>query len=99
MNVFGKCNKLFLGVVIDHHLNWSQHINYIKSKVSKEIRIINSIKQFVKKGTIRTFFHLCIRILYYIIVLKSGATPKIVTGTRLLSYRRELCALCLVQRY
>ena len=87
----------FLGVVIDSHLNWSKHINYIKTKVSKGIGIINRIEQFINKETLRTFFNLCIRI--YTIVLKFGATRKIITGTRLLSYRRELCALFLVHRY
>ena len=48
-----KCNK-FRGVVSDHHL--SKHIKYIKSKVSKSIGIINRIKQFVNKETLRTLY-------------------------------------------
>ena len=45
-----------LGVVIDCHLNWSKHINYIKTKVSKGIGIINRIKQFINKETLRTLY-------------------------------------------
>ena len=40
-----------LGVVIDCHLNWSKHINYIKTKVSKGIGIINRIKKNINKET------------------------------------------------
>ena len=95
----------FLGVVIDCYFNWSKHRNYIKTKVSKEIGIINRIKQFINKETLRTLYfsfvypYLYYIYLYYIYVLKFGATSKTVTGTRLLSYRRELCALFLVHRY
>ena len=41
----------FLGVVIDCHLSWSKHINYIKTKVSKGIGIINRIKKIINKET------------------------------------------------
>ena len=30
----------YLGVIIDHRLNWSQHIAHVKNKVSKGIGII-----------------------------------------------------------
>ena len=35
----------FQCVVIDCHLNWSKHIRYIKTKVSKGIGIINRINK------------------------------------------------------
>ena len=88
----------FLGVVIDCHLNWSKHINYMKTKVSEAIEIINRIKQFINKETLRTLYVLFVYpYLYYCIEVWGNA--EIVTGTRLLSYRRELCALFIVHRY
>ena len=64
----------FLGVVIDCHLNWSKHINYIKIKVSKEIGIINRIKQFINKETLRTLhFSFVYPYLYYCIEVWSNA--------------------------
>ena len=64
----------FLGVVIDCHLNWSKHINYIKTKVSKGIGIINRIKQFINKETLRTlYFSFVYPYLYYSIVVWGNA--------------------------
>ena len=58
----------FLAVVIDCYLNWSKHRNYIKTKVSKEIGIINRIKQFINKETLRTlYFSSVYPYLYYCI--------------------------------
>ena len=50
----------FLGVVIDCHLNWSNNINYIKTKASKGIGIINMIKQFVDKETKNIVLFICV---------------------------------------
>ena len=52
----------FLGVVIDCHLNWSKHINYIKTKVSKGIGIINRIKQFINKDTKNIVLFICVSV-------------------------------------
>ena len=64
----------FLGVVIDCHLNLSKHINYIKTKVSKGIGIINRIKQFINKETLRTlYFSFVYPYLYYCIEVWANA--------------------------
>ena len=39
----------YLGVIIDHKLNWIEHISYLKSKMSKGIRIMNKARQFLTK--------------------------------------------------
>ena len=58
----------FLGVVIDCHLNWSKHINYIQTKVCKGIGINNMIKQCINKETLRTlYFSFVYPYLYYCI--------------------------------
>ena len=64
----------FFGVVIDCNLNCSKHINYIKSKVSKGIGIINRIKQFINKETLRTlYFSFVYSYLYYCIEVWGNA--------------------------
>ena len=70
MNVLRKCNT-FPGIIVDYHLNWSKHINYIKSKVSNGRGITNMIKQVVNKKTITTlnflfvypYLYYCIKVL------------------------------------
>ena len=42
-------NTKFLGVIIDEKLIWSDHIRYIKNKISKSIGIINKTRTFLDK--------------------------------------------------
>ena len=49
MNVTCTKNTKFLGVIIDNKLRWSDHINYIKNKISKSIGIINKTRNFLNK--------------------------------------------------
>ena len=39
----------YLGVIIDHKLNWIEHISYVKSKISKGIGIMYKDRQFLSK--------------------------------------------------
>ena len=49
-------NIKFLGVIIDNKLNWSDHILYIKIKISKSICIINKTRTFLDKNTLRNLY-------------------------------------------
>ena len=40
----------FLGVLIDHKLNWKQHVKMITSKLSKTIAIMNRTKYILDKN-------------------------------------------------
>ena len=45
------------GVIIDNKLRWSDHINYIKNKISKSIGIINKTRNFLNKNTLRNLYY------------------------------------------
>ena len=47
----------FLGIIIDNKLNWSDHINYIKNKISKSLGIIYKIRSFLNRITLRNLYH------------------------------------------
>ena len=53
--IVDKCvlNKVtsikYLGVIIDHKLNWIEHISYVKNKISKGIGILYKARQFLEK--------------------------------------------------
>lgn len=49
-------NTKFLGVIIDDKLSWSDHILYIKNKISKSIGIIQKTRTFLNKNTLRTLY-------------------------------------------
>ena len=57
MNVTCTKNTKFLGVIIDNKLRWSDHINYIKNKISKSIEIINKTRNFLNKNTLRNLYY------------------------------------------
>ena len=47
----------YLGVIIDHKLNWIEHISYVKSKISKGIGIMYKARQFLTKKTLLMLYH------------------------------------------
>ena len=63
----------FLGIIIDDKLKWTEHIQYIKNKISKSIGILIKIRPYLDKVTLRNlYFTLCTHTSY--IVLRFGET-------------------------
>ena len=40
-----NCNK-FLGVIVDSKLSWSDHVSYIRHKMSKNLSVMHRVKWF-----------------------------------------------------
>jgi len=60
----------YLGVIIDSHLSWHNHIDYVCSKVSKNINIITKLKHyFGKEILINTYYSLIYPFLTYNCIL------------------------------
>ena len=55
---------MFLGVLIDEKLNWKQHINVVRSKLSKTISVIARSKKILNKDSMHTLY--CSMFLPYI---------------------------------
>ena len=47
----------FLGVVIDENLSWKHHINYIKGKIAKSVRILKRLKYCLPEKTLNTLYN------------------------------------------
>ena len=63
----------YLGVIIDHKLNWIEHISYVKSKMSKDIGIMYKARQFLTKKALLMLYHAYIYpYMTYCIVLRFG---------------------------
>ena len=43
---------VFLGVILDEHLTWKSHINYVSNKISKSIGIIRKSSYFLLKQSL-----------------------------------------------
>ena len=46
-----KCTKV-LGVQLDEHLKWTQHIDYIVKKISSGIAVIRKLREFIDTSTL-----------------------------------------------
>ena len=61
-----KSNTKFLGVIIDEHLSWKEHINTVAGKISKSIGIISKSRFFVsRKSLFMLYYALVYPYLFY----------------------------------
>ena len=47
----------FLGVIIDCHLLWDEHIQFMKNKIAKNIGILYKAKKYLPKKTVHTLYY------------------------------------------
>ena len=52
-----KDHVKYLGVIIDQHLSWKHHINYIALKISRNIGIISRLRHFVPLKTLLSIYN------------------------------------------
>lgn len=50
-------NVKYLGLIIDCHLSWHDHVEYTCSKISKNINIMNKVKKFLPKETLINMYY------------------------------------------
>ena len=79
----------FLGVIIDEHLTWAEHINTVKTKISRGIAILCKARRVLKTSILVTLYNtLSIHIL--IIALKYGVELVIIILNLYLKLRKGL---------
>ena len=54
----------FLGVIMDHKLNWKMHINHVKSKLAKSIAILYKVKDMLNQCALHILY--CTMVVPYI---------------------------------
>jgi hypothetical protein len=47
----------FLGIMLDQHLNWNNHIQNISQKISKTVGILNKLKNFLPTYILSTLYN------------------------------------------
>ena len=61
INQFGKYNKdesvKFVGMHIDKHLTWKEHINVISSKISRAMFAINRVKHILPHKSLKSLYY------------------------------------------
>ena len=46
----------FLGIMVDEHLNWKDHINVIENKLSKNLGLLHKAKQFLNAKAMKSLY-------------------------------------------
>ena len=47
----------FLGITIDKHLTWKEHINLIANKISRTVGVINRLKNYIPENALLTIYN------------------------------------------
>ena len=56
--LLNRANQVkYLGIIIDHKLNWVQHITYVKNKIAKGIDIMYKASRFLSKVCLTNLYH------------------------------------------
>ena len=54
---FQRTNSLkYLGMIIDHKLNWTQHIAHVRNKVSNGIGIMYRARNYLTKNSLKSLY-------------------------------------------
>ena len=48
---------IYFGIIIDHKLNWVQHITYVKYKIAKGVGIMYKARRFLSKACLTNLYH------------------------------------------
>ena len=51
-----ECTK-FLGVYVDRHLQWNEHITHVSKKLAKNISVLSRIKHYLTKPVLRQLYY------------------------------------------
>ena len=62
MNINGNKIKqvnftTFLGIYIDEHLSWAQHIDYLSKKIARNVGILSKLKHFLPMYIMNTLYY------------------------------------------
>ena len=57
-NILTKFNSAkYLDFIIDHELNWLDHIVFVKNKISKGIEVIYKARSVLSKSSLVSLYH------------------------------------------
>ena len=59
--ILTKVNSIkYLGIILDHKLNWLDHITYVEAKISNGIGIMYKTKKYLNNNSLKIFYHVYI---------------------------------------
>ena len=68
----------YLGILIDCHLNWKEHIQQLSKKISRGIGVLCKIRHYVNVKILVQLYHAIILSFFFHTVVQSRVTPMII---------------------
>ena len=89
----------YLGVLIDKHLTWKQHIHYVNLKISRGIGLSAKLRHFVPKNTLRTLYYAFIQPNVDYGLLNWGCANKTALNPIRLSIKKAVRIMAFEEKY
>ena len=68
--ILTKVNSIkYLGIIVDHKLNWLDHITYVKPKISKGIGIMYKAWKYLNKNSLKILYHVYLGLYWHIDIM------------------------------
>ena len=86
----------YLGVIIDHKLNWIDHIACIKNKISKGIGIMYRARNFLNKSSLIGLYYsyiiiiIIIKYQVYIALISNKCSEALNSATQNIIYKHSI---------
>ena len=84
----------YLGVYIDHHLNWKDHIAYISSKLSKSTAVIHKRSHVLETKTVTLLYNAIISPYLNYCVEVWGNTYETNLCSSSIKQKKAICIVC-----
>ncbi len=62
----------FLGIYIDEHFSWAQHIDYLPQKIARNVGILSKLKYFLPMYIMNTLYYSLIIISFTVLYIVMG---------------------------
>ena len=59
-NIERKSSIKFLGVMLDEHISWTDHVRTVENKIAKNIGLLYRVSQFLNEDSLKTVYFLYI---------------------------------------
>ena len=55
-NIERKSSIKFLGVMLDEHISWNDHVRTVENKIAKNIGLLYRVSQFLDEDSLKTVY-------------------------------------------
>ena len=86
----------FLGVMLDEHISWNDHIKTVENKLAKNIGLLNCVSYILYKNSLKAIYFSYIHS-YLNYASIAWASTYVTKLKKEICYRNELFVLCLMK--